>query len=126
MKEYWTVLYEDIYPGIIFKFDKINPIEIISLVTESLEFEKSSLNKKDEFVKKCLLHVKWTKDGNKYFPLVDEEQNPHLPELAQNPTISFDLFFAFRRDVITPVFIESKTYQSLTQGKTKAKTTSNK
>lgn len=126
MKEYWNVLYEDMYPGITFKFDKINPIEIISLVTESLEFEKSSLNKKDEFVKKCLLHVKWTKDGNKYFPLIDEEQNPHLPELLTNPTISFDLFYAFRRDVITPVFIESKTCQNLMQGKKDNNQTSNK
>ena len=114
MKEYWNEQYDDLYPGIVFRFKKINPIELINLVTENMNFEDTSIERKNEFTKQCLLNVEWSKNsGANWFPLIDRDENPHLPELVNNPMIAFDIFFAFRRDVITPVFTESRTYQNL-------------
>lgn len=117
MTEYWNTEYTDIFPGITFKVKKINPIEIISLVNASIDFEKETFEHKNEFIKRCLLNIVWSKDGSKYFPLIDSENNPHLPELITNPTIAFDVFYVIRKDVIMPVFTESRTYQNLIDGK---------
>ena len=114
MKEYWTETYTDIYPGITFKIDKINPIKLINLATENIEFDKMSLDRKDSFIKNCLLNVKWTKDESNYFPLIDKDDNPHLAELQSCPEIAFDIMYVMRRDVLLPVFTASKTYQDLT------------
>lgn len=117
MTEYWNTEYSDICEGVIFKIKQVNPIELINLVTASVDYEKTTWDKQQEFVKNALKQVTWTKNGTEWFPLISEDGLPRLPEMQNNPTIGFDLFFAIRRDVILPVFIESKTFQHLTADK---------
>lgn len=118
MKEYWEQELTDICEGVMFKFKQTNPIDLINLVTDSIDYEKANNSRKRQFVTQCLQQVIWTKNGTDWFPLVDSDSNPRLPEFKTNPVIGFDLFFRFRRDVINPVFTESKTFQSLIQGST--------
>ena len=113
MKEYWNNEYTDICPDVMFKFKQTNPIDLINLVTNSLDYEKAPITRQKQFVTECLQQVIWTKNGTEWFPLVDGDGNPRLPEFRANPTIGFDLFFRFRNQVINPVFTESKTFQSL-------------
>ncbi len=115
MKEYWNIEYTDICQDVMFKFKQTNPIDMINLVTDSLDYEKSSPVRKKQFVTQCLQQITWTKNGTEWYPLVDGDGNPRLPELRENPSIGFDLFFKFRTDVINMVFTESKTFQNLTK-----------
>lgn len=121
MKEYWNTEYSDICENVIFKIKQINPIELINLVTASVDYENATWDKQQAFVKNALLQVVWTKNGTDWYPLVSEDGTARLPEMQTNPTIGFDLFFAIRRDVILPVFTESKTFQGLTQDKVERK-----
>ena len=116
MKEYWKEEYTDICEDVMFKFKQTNPIDLINLVTDSLDYEKAVPLRKKQFVTQCLEQVVWTKNGTDWYPLVDSDGNPRLPELKSNPTIGFDLFFKFRSEVINSVFTESKTFQNLTKG----------
>ena len=115
MKEYWNEEYTDICEGVMFKFKQTNPVDLINLVTDSLDYEKAVSAQKKQFVTQCLQQVMWTKNGANWYPLVDSEGNSRLPELNNNPAIGFDLFFKFRREVINSVFTESKTFQNLTK-----------
>ena len=115
MKEYWNEEYTDICEGVMFKFKQTNPIDLINLVTDSLDYEKSSPVVKKQFVTQCLNQVVWTKNGTEWFPLIDVDGNPRLPEMRNNPSVGFDLFFKYRTEVINAVFTESKTFQSLTK-----------
>ena len=117
MKEYWKEEITDICEGFMFKIKQTNAIDLINLITDSLDYEKAETERKTQFVKQCLSQFIWSKNGTDWYPLIDEDGNPRLTELRDNPVIGFDLFFKFRRDVINPVFTESKTFQSLTQGK---------
>lgn len=112
MNKYWETELTDIYDGIIFRFKKLNPIDHINLVTQHTA-ESNDYNKLNVFITKCLSFIEWTKDGNVWTPLVDFEGNPRLPELADNPTIGFDVYYEFVKQVITPVFTESKTFRNL-------------
>ena len=113
MKEFWNIEINNICEGVIFKVKQINPIELITLLSDNLEYDKATVARKLDFNKFCLKQFIFTKTGIEWYPLIDEDGNPRLAELSSNPTIAFDLFFWFRREVLNPVFTESKTFQDL-------------
>lgn len=115
-KNYWETIYEDIYEGIKFRFKKMNTVEHLNLVTKNVEFEKLDGDKADYFILKCLQNTLWTKDGVNWNSLVDAEGNSKLNELTSNMSIALDLFYAFKRDVLMPVFTGSKTFQNFMKG----------
>jgi hypothetical protein len=127
MKEYWKEEITDICPGVMFKFSQTNSIDLITLVTDSIDYESANSSRKKQFVTQCLQQVIWSKNGVDWYPLVDADGNPRLPEFKDDPTIGFDLFSRFRSKVINPVFTESKTFQNLTKDFTESdkNTTSN-
>lgn len=114
-KNYWEIIYEDIFEGIKFKFKKMNTVEHLSLVTKNVDFERMDGDRADYFINKCLQNTLWSKDGANWTPLVDAEGNAKLKELEENPSIALDLFYSFKRDVLTPVFTGSKTFQNFIQ-----------
>ena len=119
MKEqtkYWENTYEGYCEGVKFKFKKMNTVEHLNLVTKNVEFEKLDGDKAEYFISKCLKTTLWSRDGSNWNQLVDEEGNSKLPELDEKPSIALDLFYLFKRDVLMPVFTESKTFQSFTRG----------
>lgn len=113
MEQYWKIEYTDIFEGITFKFKQLNPVEHIGLVTKNIEFEQMDGDKADFFIQKSLQSTLWSKDGKTWNTLIDEGGNAKLPELATNPSIALDLFYKFKKDVLYPVFSESKTFQSI-------------
>lgn len=115
MEDYTTVQYDDICEGVIFKYKTMTPVEVIGLATRNISFSGVSFAGSDieSMVKLCLDKVLWSKDGGiTWTALVDSLGNAKLPELNIHPQIGLDLFYRFRRDVLSPVFIESKTFQS--------------
>lgn len=110
-KVYWKIEYTDLCEGVTFKFKKMNTIEHLNLVTKNVEFESLDGDKAEYFINKCLSMALWTKDGNTWNNLVDAEGNAKLPELETNPSIALDLFYYFKKDVLLPVFTESKTFR---------------
>lgn len=110
-KVYWKIEYTDLCDGVTFKFKKMNTIEHLNLVTKNVEFESLDGDKAEYFINKCLSMALWTKDGNTWNNLVDAEGNAKLPELETNPSIALDLFYYFKKDVLLPVFTESKTFR---------------
>ena len=111
-RDYWNNEISNIYEGVTFKFKKLSPITHLSLVTRNTSIDSSPSEVLDNFIKQCLLNVLWTKDGNKWLPLVDDAGNSRLPEADEHPEILFDLFNSFRTEVLLPVFTESKTFQN--------------
>ena len=108
---YWEVTYKDIIDGVVFKFKKMNPIEHLNLVTKNVEFERLDGDNAEYFIKKCLQTTLWSKDNQTWNPLVDSEGNSKLPELSNHMSAALDLFYYFKKDVLLPVFTESKTFQ---------------
>lgn len=111
-QSYWTIEYRDLCEGVTFRFKKMNTVEHLNLVTKNVEFESLDGDKAEYFISKCLSMTQWTKDGNTWNNLVDAEGNAKLPELETNPSIALDLFYYFKKDVLLPVFTESKTFRS--------------
>ena len=111
-ENYWEREYKDLCDGVTFKFKKMNTIEHLNLVTKNVEFERLDGDRAEYFIQKCLRLVIWTKDGVTWNNLVDEEGNSKLPEMNNNASIGLDLFYCFKRDVLMPVFTESKTFQN--------------
>ena len=112
MENYWQKEYKDICDGVIFKIKEINPIDMLNLVMANIDPQTRQLKNQKEFLGECMRQFVWTKDGMQWFPLVDEEGRSRLPELDKFPSITLDLMFVFRKDVLMPVFTESKTFQS--------------
>lgn len=123
MVDYWNKEYTDLCEGIIFKFKQISPVALINLITKDIDIKKMSVIESEAFINKCLQNVVWTKNGGEYMPLLNDDGSGRLQELETQPYIALDLFYKFRADVLTPVFIESKTYQNFTQELNKTKTT---
>jgi len=113
MQEYWTKEYTDLCEGVIFRIKKINPIELINLATAAIDFETATWDRRSVLITNTLRQMQWTKNNETWFPLIEEDGSPRLPELRDQPILGFDVFFAVRRDVLTPVFTESKTFQLL-------------
>lgn len=113
-KNYYDLQFDDIYEGIIFKPEKLNPVEYINLVTMHTAQINADSDKQQEFINKCMRHILWTKDGNVWNPLLNSNGTSRLPELDSHPEIGFDLFLTYVREVISPVFTASKTYRNLT------------
>ena len=111
-ENYWEKEYKDLCDGVTFKFKKMNTIEHLNLVTKNVEFERLDGDRAEYFIQKCLRLVIWTKDGVTWNNLVDEEGNSKLPEMNNNASIGLDLLYCFKRDVLMPVFTESKTFQN--------------
>ncbi|MEG1565324.1 MAG: hypothetical protein RR342_01100 [Bacilli bacterium] len=114
-KKYWEIIYDKLCENIKFKFRKMNTVEHLGLVTKNVDFERLDGEKANTFITKCLQNTIWTKDDNTWSPLVDAEGNAKLKELESNPSIALDLFYYFKRDVLAPVFTESKTFQNFIQ-----------
>lgn len=115
MEDYTKIKYDDICEGVLFKYAQMNPVEIIGLTTRNVSFSSLSFKGTDieSMVELCLRKIVWSKDdGKTWTPIIDAEGNAKLPELDKNPQIGLDLFYRFRKDVLTPVFIESKTFQN--------------
>ena len=111
MDKYWEKIYTDIYDGVSFKIKKINPIDHINLACYNMN-SKTELDN-DSFIKQCVKHCLWSKDGYTWFPVIDDLGNARLPEVEEHPAIIFDLYYNFRQDVLVPVFLESKTFQKV-------------
>ena len=112
MENYWQKEYKDICDGVIFKIKEINPIDMLNLVMANIDPQTRQLKNQKEFLGECMRQFVWTKDGMQWFPLVDEEGRARLPELDKFPSITLDLMFVFRKDVLMPVCTESNTFQS--------------
>lgn len=115
MEDYTQIRYNDIHEGILFKYKQMTPIEIIGLSTRNVSFSSVTFESTDieSMVKLCLDKILWSKDdGVTWTPLIDSVGNAKLPELNMYPQMGMDLFYRFRKDVLSPVFIESKTFQN--------------
>lgn len=112
MENYWEKEYKDLCDGVVFKFKKMNTVEHLNLVTKNVDFENLDGGRAEYFIQKCLSLTLWTKDGSTWNKLIDDEGNSKLPELDVNPSIGLDLFYYFKKDVLIPVFLESKTFQN--------------
>lgn len=115
MEDYTQIRYNDIHEGILFKYKQMTPIEIIGLSTRNVSFSSVTFESTDieSMVKLCLDKILWSKDdGVTWTPLIDAAGNAKLPELNTYPQMGMDLFYRFRKDVLSPVFIESKTFQN--------------
>lgn len=106
-QDFWIEEYKDFIDGVTFKFKKLSSLEVLDLADRNIGKDADS----KEFKLDCLRKVLWTKDGSKWFDLLDEFGNCTLPEATYSTLL--DIFFKFRSTVCLPVFTESKTYQTL-------------
>ena len=121
-KDYAEIRYSDLCEGVTFKYKKLNPIEMINLVTKNFDFGKQDKDEQDLLlIQKILRNILWTKDGETWVELIQEDGIPKLPELNSDPTIALDLFYRYKADVLAPVFYESKTFQSFMKDTQKQK-----
>lgn len=123
MERYYDKLITDLCPGITFKYKRLNPVEHIALATRNIEAERSnksaSTNSADlleQHIKKCLTNILFTKDERTYRPIVNDNGVANFDELNDSPSLALDLYYAYKTDVIQPVFYESKTFQNLLMG----------
>lgn len=112
MKNYWETEYKDLCEGVTFRFRKMNAIEHLNLVTKNVDFENMDGGRAEYFIQKCLENTMWSRDGENWAKLIDSEGNAKLKELDTNPSIGLDLFYYFKKEVLIPVFLESKTFQN--------------
>lgn len=120
---YYDKIYNDLDDTISFKFKKLNPVEVIQLVTDNINIAmNANKTQKQEFMECCLDNVLWSEDGVSWIPLLDSNKQGRCAKLDSNPSIYFDLFQIYKRDVLTPVFIESRTFQTLQQSLEENKT----
>ena len=111
-KKYYEIEYDDLLPGIKFKFRKLNPIEHLGLVTSDNGSWNDEGKDYTKLFGKILVNVLYTKDDKNWIPLIDSDGNAKLPEFEDNISIGLDLFYRFKSEVLNPVFTESKTYQN--------------
>ena len=112
MEKYWEKEITNLCDGIIFKFKKMNAVEHLNLVTKNVDFERLDGDRAEYFINKCLSMTIWSRDGQNWNNLIDAEGRSKLPEFEDNVSIGLDLFYYFKRDVLAPVFLESKTFQN--------------
>lgn len=111
-KKYYEIEYKDLIKGVTFKFRKLNPIDHLNLVTTESAWKKQH----DDFggiIKMMFKNILWTKTGETWVTLADDDGDSTLPELDDNIGVCLDLFYLYREKVLAPVFTESKTYQNL-------------
>lgn len=115
MEDYTQIKYDDLIDGVVFKYKRMTPVEVIGLATRNISFSSLTFEGTDidSMVQLCLGKILWSKDeGKSWTALIDAEGNSKLPELDSHPQLGLDLFYRFRKDVLTPVFTESKTFQN--------------
>lgn len=117
--DYTQKEYKDLLDGVIFKVKTINPIDMLNLTMANIDPQTRQLKYQKDFLQECMKQFIWTKDGMQWFPLIDDDGRARLPELDTNPSLMLDLMFEFRKDVLMPVFTESKTFRSPTEASTK-------
>lgn len=110
--DYTQKEYKDLLDGVIFKVKTINPIDMLNLTMANIDPQTRQLKYQKDFLQECMKQFIWTKDGMQWFPLIDDDGRARLPELDTNPSLMLDLMFEFRKDVLMPVFTESKTFHS--------------
>ena len=106
-KEYWEEEFKDLFPGVVFKFKKLNSLDQLDLADRNVGKNGES----KQFKLDCLRNVVWTKNNSDWFDLMDEYGNCTLQELP--PSTLLDIFFKYRNVVCLPVFTESRAYKSL-------------
>lgn len=109
--EYWEYKFEDLMPGVVFKFKKTTPLVILDLAERNIGKSGESA----QFKLDCLRLVVWSRNGENWFDLMDEDGNTTLQDLPLSTLL--DIFFKFRSTVLLPVFTESRTYQALSSTK---------
>lgn len=119
MQDFSQLEYKDLCEGVIFKIKDLNPIDLLNLVMANIDPNTRQLKYQKEFLSECMQQFLWTKDGLNWYPLLDSENRPRLPELNTNRSLILDLMFVFRKDVLMPVFTESKTFHVPTEADTK-------
>lgn len=117
--DYTQKEYKDLLDGVVFKVKAINPIDMLNLTMANIDPQTRQLKYQKDFLQECMKQFIWTKDGMQWFPLIDDDGRARLPELDTNPSLMLDLMFEFRKDVLMPVFTESKTFHSPTEASTK-------
>ena len=117
--DYTQKEYKDLLDGVIFKVKTINPIDMLNLTMANIDPQTRQLKYQKDFLQECMKQFIWTKDGMQWFPLIDDDGRARLPELDTNPSLMLDLMFEFRKDVLMPVFTESKTFHSPTEASIK-------
>lgn len=117
--DYTQKEYKDLLDSVVFKVKAINPIDMLNLTMANIDPQTRQLKYQKDFLQECMKQFIWTKDGMQWFPLIDDDGRARLPELDTNPSLMLDLMFEFRKDVLMPVFTESKTFHSPTEASTK-------
>lgn len=117
--DYTQKEYKDLLDSVVFKVKAINPIDMLNLTMANIDPQTRQLKYQKDFLQECMKQFIWTKDGMQWFPLIDDDGRARLPELDTNPSLMLDLMFEFRKDVLMPVFTESKTFRSPTEASTK-------
>lgn len=105
-KKFWEVSYNDFMPEVNIKFKKMLSLDVLDLADRNVSGEGNT----KQFKLDCLRNVVWSK-GGEYFPLMDEVGNITLEGISNSSVL--DIFYTFRREVLLPVFTESRTYQTL-------------
>lgn len=106
-KQFWEVEHKEFVDGVVVKFKKLSSLDVLDLADRNIGSGSDS----KQFKLDCLRNVKWTKNGETWFDLMDEDGNCTLPEMSSATLL--DVFFTYRREVCLPVFTESKTYHQL-------------
>lgn len=107
-EKFWEHEYKDFVDGVVIKFKKMSSLDVLDLADRNIS--SVTANSK-EFKLDCLRNVAWTKDGEHWFDLMDENGNCTIQDLPYSTLL--DIFFKFRSVVCMPVFTESRTYRSL-------------
>jgi hypothetical protein len=90
-------------------------MEHLSLCTSSQTWEKVNGSDYTTLYNSIFKNILCTKNDKDWFPLVDDLGNCKLQEIEDNISVCLDLYFLYKKEVINPVFTESKTFQNLTK-----------
>lgn len=112
MEKYWEKEYNDILDGIVFKFEKLKPVQVISMISKDGKSENDS-KKEEELITMVLQGILFKKSGGAYRPIINESGISNMEEYDENPSIILDLYMRYKEKVLAPVFLESRTFQNM-------------
>jgi len=109
-RPYWEKTWENLVPGVVFKINKLAPLDRLAIVYNRQSITKSGYTSQN--VKEFVQNWIWTRNGGtNWNPVVNQAGTANLPELDTNQSLLFDLANIFQEEVIFPVFIESKAFR---------------
>ena len=110
-RPYWEKTWENLVPGVVFKINKLAPLDRLAIVYNRQSITKSGYTSQN--VKEFVQNWIWTRNGGtNWNPVVNQSGTANLPELDTNQSLLFDLANIFQEEVIFPVFIESKAFRN--------------